>query len=204
MHLDIPVVGILRGVSFDFFGEVMGAAFEAGLQAIEVTFNTDRAEEIVAAHRQRLPEGKLLGMGTVRNMHEAGRAIAAGAMFLVTPNTDPAVIRFAAEQNVPVIAGAFTPTEVYAAWSAGCAMVKVFPCGTIGPQYIRELRGPFDQIPLVAVGGVRQDNVNAYFEAGAAAVGVGDSLFGRDALKNRSPENIRANVGRFLEQVIQR
>ncbi|MDA8138146.1 MAG: bifunctional 4-hydroxy-2-oxoglutarate aldolase/2-dehydro-3-deoxy-phosphogluconate aldolase [Desulfobacteraceae bacterium] len=203
MRLEVPVIGILRGIAHDFFGPVMGAAFEAGLQAIEVTFNTDRAEEILRSHRPLVPPGKLLGMGTIRNLDEARKAVAAGAMFLVTPNTDVEVIRYAVSQGVPIIAGAFTPSEVYAAWSAGAQMVKVFPCGSIGPQYIRELRGPFDHIPLVAVGGVRQDNVKSYFEAGARAVGVGDSLFGPQALKQRSAQEIGLNVKKFLRAALQ-
>lgn len=203
MELQVPVIGILRGVPYDFFGPLMSAAFAAGLQALEVTFNTERAEEMVAVHCEKLPGGRLLGMGTIRNLSEARKAVAAGAQFLVTPNTDPAVIGFAAERGVPVIAGALTPTEVYAAWSAGAAMVKVFPCGTFGPQYIRELRGPFDQIPLVAVGGVRADNVAAYLAAGARAVGVGASLFGREALAQCAAEGIEISVRRFLENVPQ-
>ncbi|MFZ1983592.1 MAG: bifunctional 4-hydroxy-2-oxoglutarate aldolase/2-dehydro-3-deoxy-phosphogluconate aldolase [Desulfatitalea sp.] len=203
MELHVPVIGILRGVARDFFGQVLTAAFTAGLQAIEVTFNTEGAEAMVADHRGRLPAGKMLGMGTIRNLAEARKAVAAGAMFLVTPNTDPEVIEYAAARQVPLIAGAFTPTEVYTAWSAGATMVKVFPCGTAGPHYIRELRGPFDQIPLVAVGGVNIDNVGAYFDAGARAVGVGTSLFGRQALEERSPEAIGAHVYQFLGKVLQ-
>jgi 2-dehydro-3-deoxyphosphogluconate aldolase/(4S)-4-hydroxy-2-oxoglutarate aldolase len=202
MQLNVPVVGILRGISFDFFGQVMTAAFEAGLQAIEVTFNTDRAEEIINTHRKHLPPEKMLGMGTVRNLMEARKAVAAGAMFIVTPNTDPEVIAYATTQKVPVIAGGFTPTEVYSAWSAGAAMVKVFPCGMFGPQYIRDLRGPFDQIPLAAVGGINIDNVKTYFDAGAAAVGVGTSLFGRNALRERSPETIYTNVKKLIDRII--
>jgi 2-dehydro-3-deoxyphosphogluconate aldolase / (4S)-4-hydroxy-2-oxoglutarate aldolase len=201
MQLSVPVIGILRGISFDFFGDVMASSFDAGLQSIEVTFNTDRAEEIISAHRKHLPPGKMLGMGTIRNMEEARKAVFAGAMFIVTPNTDPKVIAYATSQKVPVIAGGFTPSEVYAAWSAGAAMVKVFPCGMFGPQYIRELHGPFEQIPLAAVGGVNIENVGTYFNAGAAAVGVGTSLFGRDALKDRSPEAIYTNVKRFLDNI---
>lgn len=201
MNLDVPVIGILRGIAYDFFGQVMAASFEAGLQAIEVTYNTERAEQIVSDHLPQLPEGKLLGMGTIRNLDEARQAVAVGAMFIVTPNTDSQVIDYAVAHNVPVVAGAFTPTEVYTAWAAGAAMVKVFPCGCIGPDYIRELRGPFDQIPLVAVGGVRLDNIRAYLDAGASAVGVGDSLFGKEALKQRSPLNISKNVKQFLNEV---
>lgn len=203
MKLDIPVIGILRGISPDFFGDVMAAAFEAGLQAIEVTFNTDRAEEIIATHRPHVPSGKLLGMGTIRNRDEAWKAVDAGAMFLVTPNVDGAVVEYAASRDIPAIVGAMTPTEVYGAWSAGATMVKVFPCTVLGPQHIRDLLGPFDAVPLVAVGGVNSGNVNAYFEAGATAVGVGTSLFGRQALAERKPQQIIHNVRQFLSLIRQ-
>ncbi|MEJ2031471.1 MAG: 2-dehydro-3-deoxyphosphogluconate aldolase, partial [Deltaproteobacteria bacterium] len=92
LPLQVPVIGILRGVEEDFFGELMAAAFEEGLQAIEVTMNTPGAERIVARQRHKVPEGRLLGMGTICNKEEARRALSAGAMFLVTPNFDPEVI----------------------------------------------------------------------------------------------------------------
>ena len=97
-----------------------------------------------------------------------------------------------------MIAGAFTPTEVYTAWAAGAAMVKVFPCGVVGPNYIRELRGPFEQIPLVAVGGVNLSNLGDYFKAGVAGVGVSSALFGKDALAEQDLEAIGDNVGEFV------
>ncbi|MBT8339170.1 MAG: bifunctional 4-hydroxy-2-oxoglutarate aldolase/2-dehydro-3-deoxy-phosphogluconate aldolase [Desulfatitalea sp.] len=200
MKLDVPVIGILRGVAPDFFGQLMMSAFAAGLQAMEVTFNTLSAIEMVRTHRTRVPAGKWLGMGTIRNLEEARKAVAAGAMFLVTPNVDPSVIRYAVSHGVPVIAGGLTPTEVYAAWSAGATMVKVFPCGgPHGPRYISDLRGPYDQIPLVAVGGITAENVNSYFEAGAAAVGVGATLFGKQALADHSPDAAGEHVRRFLK-----
>ncbi len=199
MNLEIPVIGILRGIDADFFGPLMEAAFESGLQAIEVTINTDDAEGIIAAQRPRVPEGRLLSMGTIRNLDEAKRAVDAGAMFLVSPNTDAEVIDYAASQNIPMVAGALTPTEVCHAWACGAAMVKVFPCTTFGPQYIRDLRGPFDQIPLVAVGGITTENAAAYLESGARAVGVGSSLFGREAIARKRPQEIAVNVKRFIE-----
>jgi len=198
MNLNIPVIGILRGVNAAFFRSVMDASFASGLQAIEVTMNTEGALQIVSSNRSSVPAGKLLGMGTVRNLSEAKKAIDAGAMFLVTPNTDTTVIEYAGSHSVPVIAGALTPTEVYTAWSAGADMVKVFPCGTFGPQYIRELRGPYDQISLVAVGGVNPDNVRDYFAAGVRAVGASASLFGRKALVEHDLEEIGQNVNKFI------
>lgn len=201
MKLDIPVIGILRGIDPDFFGEVMAAAFGNGLQAIEVTINTAGAEGIVSRYRDAVPPGKLLGMGTVRDLEEARKAAAAGAMFLVTPNLEPHVIEFANRQGIPIIAGALTPTEVYAAWRAGADMIKVFPCGSLGgPRYISELRGPYDQIPLAAVGGVTLDNLAEYFAAGARAVGVSTSLFGKEALRNRDIGQIGEHVKKFIEQ----
>ncbi len=202
MDLDIPVIGILRGVDAAFFGDIMRVSFEAGLQAIEVTMNTEGAERIVAANRAAVPAGKLLGMGTIRNLAEAERAVAAGAMFMVSPNFEPTVIEYARSKAVPIIAGALTPTEVYAAWSAGADMVKVFPCRTLGPSYIHELRGPFDHIPLVAVGGVNLTNLAEYFRAGAAAVGAGASLFGPQALQGKNIIQLFDNVKKFIESCL--
>jgi 2-dehydro-3-deoxyphosphogluconate aldolase/(4S)-4-hydroxy-2-oxoglutarate aldolase len=199
MELTTPVIGILRGISADFFGPLMDAAFQGGLQAIEVTLNTPQAEAMIAAQRPRVPRGRWLGMGTVCNLEMAKRAVDAGSMFLVTPNTDEKVIDFAVERNIPIVTGAFTPTEVYAAWSGGADMIKVFPCTQMGPAYIRDLLGPLDSLPLVAVGGVTRDNVGAYLQAGARAVGVGTSLFGSQAISGKSPEDIEFNVRSFLE-----
>lgn len=198
--LEVPVIGILRGVDPSFFAEIMTTSFAAGLQAIEVTMNTVGAVEMVAAARPLVPAGHFLGMGTIRTLGEAQRAVAAGAMFLVSPNCDPKVIAYAKSHLVPMIAGALTPTEVYAAWAAGAEMVKVFPCSAFGPDYIKELLGPFDHIPLVAVGGVNQANVGDYFAAGARAVGVGASLFGAEALRRRDLPQLAANVKKFIAQ----
>jgi len=200
MELDIPVIGILRGVEGDFFGEVMQISFAAGLTAMEVTMNTAGAEEIVREYRPAVPDGKLLGMGTIRTLDEAKRAVGAGAMFLVTPNLDLGVIEYAKAETIPIVAGALTPTEVYAAWSAGADLVKVFPCGAMGgPQYLKDLLGPFDHIRLAAVGGVSLANLQEYFAAGAAAVGVSTSLFGGKALREKNLEQIGHNVKNFIE-----
>ncbi len=200
MQLNVPVIGILRGIEAGFFSEVMQASFEAGLQAIEVTMNTEQAEEIINSNRNQVPAGKYLGMGTVRNIDEAKTAIEAGAMYLVTPNVNVDVIKYARSREIPVVAGALTPTEIYEAWSAGSDMIKVFPCSAMGgPQYISELRGPFDQIPLLAVGGVSAANLADYISAGVTAVGVGASLFGRRSLREKNIKDLSRNVKGFIK-----
>ena len=197
-HLETPVVGILRGVDGPFFSQILKASFSSGLQALEVTMNTENVLEMVSRNRALVPEGKLLGIGTVCRVEEAVQAIDAGAMFLVTPNLDKEVIEYAHSRNVPVIAGALTPTEVYEARKAGAAMVKVFPCNAMGgARYIKDLRGPFDTIPLVAVGGVTVENLNEYIKAGVQAVGVSTSLFGRQALKDKDINSLTQNVKDF-------
>lgn len=198
MKLKVPVIGILRGVTQSLFRDIANTAFEAGLQAMEITMNTPDAEKILSSLRPGLPEGGWLGMGTVRNRDEAERAVGAGAMFIVTPNTDEEVITYALSKGVHVVAGALTPTEVYAAWSAGARMVKVFPANAFGPGYIRDLLGPFDRIPLVAVGGVTPENVREYFDAGAVAVAASTSLFGREAVVGKDMEALARNVRKFL------
>lgn len=201
-QIDTQVIGILRGIDKDFFAALMEESFAVGLQALEVTLNTKDALKIIAENRGRVPAGKLLGIGTVCCLDDARRAIEAGAMFLVTPNFDAEVIRYAREQMIPVVSGALSPTEVYSAWKTGAAMIKVFPCQAMGgPQYIKELRGPFADIPLAAVGGVSMDNVAAYFSAGANAVGVSGSLFGKDALAGKRRDQVAANVKSFLDCV---
>lgn len=197
MALKVPVIGIIRGIDPSFFPDLMASSFAGGLCDLEITMNTKGAEEMVADNLTGVPDGCRLGMGTVRNIIEARAAVEAGAMFIVCPNMDPEVIDFGRSRDVPVVAGAMTPTEVYQAWAAGASMVKVFPCP--GPDYINDLLGPFDHIPLVAVGGVNRQNIRQYFTAGATAVGVGSSLFGADALLARDPALVEKNVKLFVD-----
>ena len=115
-------------------------------------------------------------------MPAARRAMAAGASFLVAPHLDPEVLAWAVGRGVPMLPGAATPTEVLAAWRAGAAAVKVFPASALGPAFVRELRGPFPDIPLQPTGGITVETAGEYIRAGAIAVGMGSWLFaGGDA-----------------------
>ncbi len=202
MNLEMPVIGILRGIKAVFFQKIVETSFDAGLQAIEVTMNTQGGLDMIRSCRERICKGQLLGMGTICNLEDAKKAIDAGAMFLVTPNFSSQVIEHGVRHNIPVIAGALTPTEVYDAWSAGATMIKVFPCQAMGgAQYIKDLRGPFGTIPLAAVGGVTNENVNEYFNAGVQAVGVSSTLFGRDALAREDVTGVTENIKKFTDEV---
>jgi 2-dehydro-3-deoxyphosphogluconate aldolase / (4S)-4-hydroxy-2-oxoglutarate aldolase len=158
---------------------IADALRQAGIGAFEITMNTVAAEVAIAALAARFdPAELLIGAGTVLDTVQAQTALDAGARFFVMPHTDMELIRWAAERSIPTFPGAFTPSEILAAWRAGAAAVKVFPASVVGPRFIRELAGPFQEIPLVPVGGVSLETAPAFIEAGAVAVGIGGWLLG--------------------------
>ncbi|MEP1445193.1 MAG: bifunctional 4-hydroxy-2-oxoglutarate aldolase/2-dehydro-3-deoxy-phosphogluconate aldolase [Paraglaciecola sp.] len=148
---------------------------DGGIEVLEITSNTPGYCEEIAKARAMYPD-ILIGAGTVINKQRAADAIAAGAQFLVTPNTNAAVVQIAHRHNIPVLMGAFTPTEIAQALEMEADIIKLFPAGEIGTDYLKGVQGPFDTTPFLAVGGIHLDNVEDWFAAGAAGVGVGNQL----------------------------
>ncbi len=128
----------------------------------------------------------------------AADAVAAGATFLVAPNVDPLTIGWAVDHGVPILPGAMTPTEILVAWSAGASAIKLFPASVLGPAFVREVRGPIPDVPLVPTGGITSATATAFIGAGALAVGVGSWLTGGadvDVVRTRSAELVAAVAG---------
>lgn len=176
------VVAVARRLSADEVPAIADALARGGILAFELTLNRPedaalRALEAAAGHAERAGSAMAIGAGTVLSIDSAARAIDAGATFLVSPHLDIDLVAWAAERGVPMLPGAATPTEVLAAWRAGAAAVKVFPASALGPPFLRELRGPFPEIPLQPTGGITVDNAGDYIRAGAIAVGMGSWLF---------------------------
>lgn len=195
-HLDFSqnkIIAIVRGVGPHDADEVARALLAGSVRLIEVTLNSEGALGTLARWRETF-EGELsVGAGTVLSVKEAKDALRAGAEYLICPHTDEALIACAREEGVPVFPGALTPTEILRAHAAGASAVKVFPVGSVGgPAYLKDVRAPLGHVPLIAVGGVNEDNARAYLDAGALALGVGGSLV--------SPALIRA--GRFEELTV--
>ena len=160
------------------------AVAAGGMRLIEVTWNSDRPETLVHQLRQCLPDC-LIGAGTITTPQQVSAAIASGAQFLFSPHTHRALIQRAAEFEIPFVAGALTPTEILTAWQAGAAAVKVFPIQAVGgADYLRAVRGPLGEIPLVPTGGVTLDNAREMLDAGAIAVGLAGQLFPKSAVRN--------------------
>jgi len=170
------IIGIIRGAKRDNIEAVIEAGYSAGIQQIEITLNTPEAIDLIRIATRKWE----IGAGTVLTQHEAKSAIDAGAKFIVSPIADPQTIKYCKTYNIPVYPAGLTSNEVYQAWKLGATMVKVFPVKSLGgPEYIKELKGPFDDIKLLACGGVSPENIKDYYAAGASAVAVGNSVFNK-------------------------
>ena len=173
----LPILGILRGIRKDDIKPVTQICINSGLQHVEITMNTDQAAEIIAEMIDYSDNKLIIGAGTVLNTSDLKKAVKAGAKFIVSPSIVENVIKDCVNQLIPVFPGALTPTEVQKAWDMGATMVKLFPASLFGPKYIKELKGPFDKIRIMAVGGVSETNIHTFFECGAEAVAFGASIF---------------------------
>ena len=177
-----PVVGILRNIPLETVLQIVPVYLQAGFFTLEVTLNTPDAAKMIKTLLQEFPEMNI-GAGTVCNATELNDALNAGSKFIVTPILNEAVIGQAVEGNIPIFPGAFTPTEIYRAWELGASAVKVFPATQAGVQYIKDLRGPLNDIKLLPTGGVSLANIKSFFDAGATGVGMGSSLFLSDLVR---------------------
>ncbi|WP_442601409.1 bifunctional 4-hydroxy-2-oxoglutarate aldolase/2-dehydro-3-deoxy-phosphogluconate aldolase [Paenibacillus sp. KN14-4R] len=177
-------IAIVRGIEQQHISAVAGALFAGGISVMEVTLNTPGAADMITELQANYADKMFIGAGTVLDIADAKLALDAGASFFVTPNTDEEVIRFAVEHNIPIYPGAMTPTEVVKAWKAGATAVKLFPTGSLGLTYFKDVQGPLSHIPMLAVGGVKTDNIADYFAAGCYGFGVGGSLFNKEDITN--------------------
>ena len=178
--LELPLMGIVRGIPASVIKPLTDAAISAGLKTIEITMNTAGATGLIRDMVQSASGRLTIGAGTVLSAADVRAARDAGATFIVSPTYVPEVIEQCSKDNIPVFPGALTPQEIYAAWQAGATMVKVFPAKFFGPAYFKEIKGPFNDIKLLACGGVTVDTIGPFFAAGADAVAFGASIFKKE------------------------
>ncbi|MEM6313730.1 MAG: bifunctional 4-hydroxy-2-oxoglutarate aldolase/2-dehydro-3-deoxy-phosphogluconate aldolase [Planctomycetota bacterium] len=179
------VVAVVRTPTADAAVEVVKALAAGGVIAAEITFTVPNAAAAIARVRD-LDLGVLLGAGTVTTAEQAHQAIDAGATYLVSPHLALEVMGVADERDVSTLPGALTPAEVFAAWAAGADVVKIFPAARMGPSYIKDLRGPYPDIPMMPTGGVSAANVHEWIAAGAVAVGVGSELVNKQSVAEQN------------------
>ncbi|MDB5324084.1 MAG: 2-dehydro-3-deoxyphosphogluconate aldolase [Phycisphaerales bacterium] len=195
------IVAVIRAQSKDQLAPIAQALLDGGVPSIEVTMSTPKALAGIEALADALGDKAIIGVGTVLDAHTARDAIAAGAQFVVSPILDEAIIATTKRYGKISIPGAFTPTEILRAWTAGADVVKVFPSTSLGPQYFKDILAPLPPIRLTPTGGVDLKNAGDWIKAGAACLGVGSSLVTKDAMTKSDWPAITANAKSFVAAV---
>lgn len=175
-------IAIVRLDNLDDALEMSSALLAGGINTVEFTLTNAKANDVIKQVRHEFGERMIIGAGTVLESENARASIAAGAQFLVTPILALDVIATGKELNIPVVCGAYTPTEIWTAWQAGATLVKVFPSSGLGPTYFKDVLAPLPDVLLVPTGGVNLDTCGAYLAAGAYTVAVGSNLVGKDRI----------------------
>jgi len=193
------VIPVLRIDSVERARSVIDCLLEAGFTTVEIALTTPGAVQLIADLRSRTAQTFLVGAGTVLDDQQARQCLDAGADYLVSPCTTPGIAALAHEAGRAVLLGAFTPSEVHAAVREGSDIVKLFPASSGGPSHLAALRAIFPDVVFCPTGGVDAGNMAAYFKAGAALVGIGNSIIDFEALSARDRPRMAAHAKRFLE-----
>ena len=195
------IVAIIRGVEPDDVLKISDALYKGGIRALEITFNSPNAMEVLRELAVRMGDKMLIGMGTVLDAATARTAIESGAKFIISPSLDIGTIQETKRLGAVSMPGALTPTEILTAYKAGADIVKVFPASG-NYNYIREVRAPLSHIPLMPTGGVDLDNIRHFKEAGAVAFGIGSSLVNsKEKVTDASLANLIHKAQQFLQAI---
>jgi len=196
---EVGIVPVVRAASSKQAMLAVEAVCAGGIPIVEVTMTVPGAIEVIAHLNKSMGSELLIGAGTVLDAATAKRCIDAGAEFIVSPGFDFETVKFAKQAGKLIMAGALTPTEVIAAWKAGSDFVKIFPCGTVGgAKYIKALKAPLPQIPMVPTGGVNLHTAADFILAGAVALGIGGELVSASALESGDTASIVEAAQEFV------
>lgn len=198
---DVGVLAVLRGPSEELTLKMVDALIRGGVIGIEITYSTPNAAQVVASLDKEFGDQIVLGMGTLTRPAQVEEAMGAGATFLVSPHTEDELGTEMAKSGLPVMMGALTPSEVVKAHRLGSDVVKIFPGSLGGPSYMKSLKGPFPDIPMMPTGGVKDSNLVDWFKAGAFAVGAGSNLCPKDLALAGEFEKITEIASNFMSAI---
>jgi len=198
---DIAIIPAIRVSSGDDAHFAAEAVTRGGIPIVEITMTIPGAVELMT-HLVHSDPKIIVGAGTVLDTDVARLCVDCGVGFLTSPSFNPAIVEFGVKQNIAVLPGALTPTEVVTAWNAGADFIKVFPCGPVGgDRYIKALHTSLPQVPLIAAGGVNQQTAANFILSGATAIGVGAELIPTEAIQRRQSQRIHELARRFKKLV---
>lgn len=198
---ELGLLAVLRGPSEQKTVKAVDALVAGGVKGIEITFSTPNAPAVVKTLVKKYGDDILVGMGTLTESEHIRMAVENGAKFIVSPMFDPALTKEFVSSGLLSMVGCFTPSEVFQAYKLGADIIKIFPGRLAGPKYIKDLKGPLPQIPVMPTGGVDKDNVAEWFKVGVVAVGAGSSLCPKDLVLNEEYSKITEIAKAFVEEV---
>ena len=201
------LIAIVRGLAGEHMEGLARALIAGGISMMEVTFDQRNPEswhetaEAIAMLTEKFAGSLMAGAGTVMTARQLDMARDAGAKYIISPDTNPDIIRAAKNMGLASFPGAMTPTECVTAWNAGADAVKLFPAGVMGPAYIKAIRAPLAHIPILAVGGVTEKNARSFIDAGCVGLGVGGMLVNRQWAMDGEFEKITALAREYVKAV---
>ena len=196
----MPIVGIIRNVDAEDVKTILPLCIEAGLTTVEITMNTPGAADMIRDAIEEQAGILNIGAGTVCNKADLEEALEAGAQFIVTPIIDKKVIKSCVKKGIPVFPGAYTPSEIYRASSLGAPMIKIYPATSLGPEYIKDVKAPLNNIKLLPTGGVSLHNLLDFKKAGADGFGIGSQLFDKELIKNKKWNELKTHIQQFTSR----
>lgn len=180
-----PILAIMRNVPLEITLDYAKAIIDGGISFFEVALNSPNALEQISMLKKAYGDKAYIGAGTAITVQRAKAAVEAGAQFLLAPSTDPDVLEYCRDNNIPILPGALTPSDVTTCLRYGFEVIKLFPAGDMQKGYIKSLKGPLDNTDYVAIGGVNKDNLKEFFEQGYIGVGLGSNILPKEAVVNR-------------------
>lgn len=198
---ELGLLAVLRGPSEEKTLRAVDALVKGGVKGIEITYSTPNAQTVVSKLVKKYSDEILVGMGTLTTPEHLQMALDNGAKFVVSPMFDPALTEDFVRSGLLSMVGCFTPSEVFHAYTLGADVIKIFPGRLAGPSYIKDLKGPFPNIPMMPTGGVNKDNLADWFKVGAVAVGAGSNLCPKDMVLNEQYDQITEVARDFVAAV---
>jgi 2-dehydro-3-deoxyphosphogluconate aldolase/(4S)-4-hydroxy-2-oxoglutarate aldolase len=195
------VIVIVRGIEKDRIINVAEAVLAAGVKMLEVTCNTEGVFEMLELLNEKMADKMVIGAGTVITKDLCEKALNAGAKYIIAPDVNPEVVNHCVKHDIAVLPGAATATEILTAKRCGAKMVKIFPAAALGLDYIKQLRGPIDDVEFIAVGGVRPETITDFFAAGCVAVGIGESAVKKEFVEKGDWQALTETVNRYVNKL---
>jgi 2-dehydro-3-deoxyphosphogluconate aldolase/(4S)-4-hydroxy-2-oxoglutarate aldolase len=199
--LSTKVIAVIRMADTEKMAKVIRAVQEGGVKAIEITMTTPDAVNVIHTISKKKSKDILLGAGSVLDPETAALVIHSGADFVVSPVTNPEMIKLCNRYGKLVVPGAFTPTEIISAWEMGADIVKIFPATSVGPKYFKDIKGPLPQVRLMPTGGVNLDNARDFIKNGACCVGIGTALLDKKAIAENNWDVLTQKAESLIKSV---